>query len=180
MAPPYLPSLRIGQETPGLSSTFIYHLYYPHHCYPVKSPASAIILLRLLYFFASKPGKICTRNSIDSFLITFSSVVCSEFNYSPFTITARVKRIIFNCFEFSLKKVKTKRLKIIGSLFTLVFVYSKVSPKYFLYLFKKKGRGSLPFLLNSDLLICSTKVCFLVHCTLFISLCNFPNTLPNY
>ena len=56
---------RIGQETPG----FI--IYYPHYCDPVKSPALAIILISLLYLFVSKPGKICTRNSIDSFLYLF-------------------------------------------------------------------------------------------------------------
>ena len=43
----------------------------PHHCYPVKSSASAIILLSILYLFASKPGKICNRNSIDSFSYFF-------------------------------------------------------------------------------------------------------------
>ena len=36
---------RIGQET----GSFI--IYYPHYCCPVKSPALAIILLSLLYFF---------------------------------------------------------------------------------------------------------------------------------
>ena len=41
-----------------LSSIFIYHLYYPHYCYPVKSPVLAIILLSLLYLVASKQGKI--------------------------------------------------------------------------------------------------------------------------
>ena len=35
---------RIGQETPG----FI--IYYPHYCYPLKSPALAIILLISLCF----------------------------------------------------------------------------------------------------------------------------------
>ena len=60
------------RRLPDLSSTFIYHLYYPHYCYPVKSPALAVILLSLLYLFASKPDKICTRNSVDSFLITSS------------------------------------------------------------------------------------------------------------
>ena len=35
---------RIGQETPA----FI--IYYPRYCYPVKSPALAIILLNLLSF----------------------------------------------------------------------------------------------------------------------------------
>ena len=74
---PYMPSLSYCQETPGFT------IYYPQYCYPVKSPAlAAIILLSLLYLFASKPGKICTHNSIDSFLITSSSVTCSKFNYS--------------------------------------------------------------------------------------------------
>ena len=68
-------------------------------------------------------------------------------------------------------------MKYIVSLFILVFVYSKVSPKHFLHVFKNRGRMSLPLLLNLHLLICSTKVLFLVHCTLFISLGNFPNTL---
>ena len=71
-------------------------------------------------------------------------------------------------------------MKYIGSLFILVFVYSKVSPKHFLHVFKNRGRKSLTLLLNPHLLICSTKVRFLVHCTLFISLRNFPNTLPKY
>ena len=46
-------------------------------------------------------------------------------------------------------------------------------------MFKNRWRRSLPLFLNPDLLICSTKVHFLVHFTLFISLCNFPNTLLN-
>ena len=62
----------LTRRLPDLSSTFFYHLHYPHYYYPVKSPALAIILISLLYLFASKPGKICTRNSIDSFLITSS------------------------------------------------------------------------------------------------------------
>ena len=63
MAPPYTPSLPYW---PGESR--IYHLLPIYYCYPVKSPALAIIVLSLLYLFASKPGKICTRNSIYSFL----------------------------------------------------------------------------------------------------------------
>ena len=46
-----------------------------------------------LYLFASKPGKICTRNPKDSFLITSSSVVCSDFNHSPFTLMVKVNNI---------------------------------------------------------------------------------------
>ena len=74
-SPIYLPnkSSVLVRRLSDLTSTFIYHLYYPHYCYPVKSPALAIILLSLLYLFASKPGMICTRNSIESFLITLSS-----------------------------------------------------------------------------------------------------------
>ena len=53
---------RIGQET------WSFIIYYPHCFYPVKSQALAITLLSPLYLFASKPGKICYRNSIDSFL----------------------------------------------------------------------------------------------------------------
>ena len=60
------------RRLPDLSSTFIYHLNYPHYRYPVTSPALAIIFLSLLYLFTSKPGKIFTRNSIGSFLITSS------------------------------------------------------------------------------------------------------------
>ena len=71
-SPIYAKSPVLARRLSDLSSTFIYQLYYPHYCYPVKSPALAIILLRLLYLFASKPGKICSRNSIDSFLITSS------------------------------------------------------------------------------------------------------------
>ena len=71
-SPIYAKSPVLARRLPDLSSTFIYQLYYSHYCYPVKSPALAIILLRLLYLFASKPGKICSRNSIDSFLITSS------------------------------------------------------------------------------------------------------------
>ena len=181
MAPPYMPakSRVMARRLPDLSSTFIYHLCYPHYCYPVISPALATILLSLLYLFASKSGKICTHNSIYSFLITSSSAVCSAFNNSPFTIIARVKRIIFNYFNFFLKRLTSERVKHIGSLFMLVFVYSKVSAKHFLHVFKNRGRTSLPLLLNPDLLICSTKVRFLVHCTIFTRLCNFPNTLPN-
>ena len=52
--------------------------------------------------------------------------------------------------------------------------------RYLLNIFftcSKIWRTSLPPLLNPHLLICSTKVRFLVHCTLFISLRNFPNAL---
>ena len=94
MAPPYMPSLRIVQETPRSI------IYYSHCCYSVKSSALSIILFSLLYLFAPKPGKICTHNSIDNFLITSSSVVCSEFNHIPFSIMGRVKQIIFNYFKF--------------------------------------------------------------------------------
>ena len=52
---------RIGHGTPA----FI--VYYPHYCYPAKSPTLAMILFSLLYLFASKLGKIWTSNSIDSF-----------------------------------------------------------------------------------------------------------------
>ena len=93
-SPIYVKSLALGRRLPDLSS--VSHIIIN----PVKSPALAIILLSLLYLFASKPSKICTHNSIDSFLITSSSVVCSEFNHSLFTIMVRVKRIIFNYFEF--------------------------------------------------------------------------------
>ena len=44
-------------------------------------------------------------------------------------------------------------MKFIGSLFILVFVYSKVSPKHFLHVFKNRKRTSLPFFLNPHLLI---------------------------
>ena len=71
-------------------------------------------------------------------------------------------------------------MKYIGSPFILVCVYSKVSPKHFLHVFTNTERTSFPLFLNPYLLICSTKVRFLVYCTLFISLPNFPNTLPNY
>ena len=133
----------------------------------------------LFCLFASKPGKICTRNSIDIFLITCSSVVCSEFNHSSFTIMVRVKRIIFNYFNFFKTRLTSKWMKYISSLFILVFVYCKVSPKHFFHVFKNRGRSSIPLHLNPHPLICSTKVRFLVHYTYFTSLCNFPNTLPN-
>ena len=68
-------------------------------------------------------------------------------------------------------------MKYIVSLFTLVFVYSKVSRIHFLHVFKNRGRTSLPPLLNLHLLICSTKVRFLVHSILFIGPRNFPNAL---
>ena len=181
MVPPYMPakSRVLARRLPDLSSTFIYHQYYPHYCYPVISLALATILLSLLYLFASKSGKICTHNSKYSFSITSSSVVCSAFNHNPFAIIARVKWIIFNYFNFFLKRLTSERMKHIGSLFMLVFVYSKVSAKHFLYVFKNRGRKSLPLLLNPDLLIYSTTVRFLIHYTIFISLCNFLNTLPN-
>ena len=73
-SPIYAKSPILVRRLRNLSSTFIYHLYYPHYFYPVKSPALAIILLNL---FASKPGKIFTRNSIDSLLRTSPSVVYS-------------------------------------------------------------------------------------------------------
>ena len=145
-----------------------------------------MILPSLLYLFAFKPGKIYNRNSIDSFLITSSSVICSEFNHSPFTIMVRVKPIIFYYFKFYWIRLTSKRMKYIGSLFILVFVYSKVSSKHCLHVFKNRGHTSLPLLLplldsvlNPHVLICSIKVCFLFHSILFISLCNFPSTLPN-
>ena len=72
VSPIYAKSSVSTRRLPDLLSTFIYHLYYPHYRYPATSPALAIILLSLLYLFASKPGKICTRNSIGSFLITSS------------------------------------------------------------------------------------------------------------
>ena len=177
-SPIYAKSPVLVRRRPDLSSTFINHLYYPHYCYsvkspalaimllsllylfasksgkiyyphycyPVRSPALAIILLNLLYLFASRPGKICTLNFIDSFWITSFPVVCSEFNHSPFTIMVRVKGIIFNYFEFYQTRLISKRMKYIGSLFILVFVYSKVSPKHFLRVFKNRGRTSLPIL----------------------------------
>ena len=58
----------------------------------------------------------------------------------------------------------SKRMKYIGSLFVLVFVY----PKHFLLMLKNRGHMSL-LLLNLRLLICSAKVHFLFNCTLFIS-----------
>ena len=70
-----------------------------------------MILLSLFYLFASKPGKICIHNSIDSFLITSSSVVCSEFNHSPFAVMVRVTRIIFNYFEFFQIRLTSKQMK---------------------------------------------------------------------
>ena len=42
---------------------------------------------------------------------------------------------------------------------------------------RNRGRTSLPFHLNPRLSICSIKVRFLIHCRLFISPRNFPNTL---
>ena len=66
-SPMYVKPPVLTRRLPDLSPTFIYNLYYPHFYYPVKSPALVIILLSLLYLFASKLGKIYTRNSIDSF-----------------------------------------------------------------------------------------------------------------
>ena len=57
----YAKSPVLARGVPDLLSTFLYHLYYPQYGYPVKYLASAIILLSLLYLFASKPVKICTR-----------------------------------------------------------------------------------------------------------------------
>ena len=118
-------NLRIGQDILG----FI--ICYPHYCYSEKSPALAIILYSLLYLFASKPGTICTHNSIYSFMITSASVVCSYFNHIPFTIMVRVKRIIFGYFEYFQTRLTSKDMIYIGSLFILVFAYSKVSTKHF-------------------------------------------------
>ena len=134
----------------------------------------------LISLFASKPGMICIRNSIDSFLITSSLVVCSEFNNSSFTIMVRVKRITFNYFNILKTRLTSNRMKYIASVFILVFVYCKVSPKHFLHVFKNTERSSFPLRLNLHLFICSTKMSFLVHYTLFISLRYFPNTLSNY
>ena len=68
-----------------------------------------------------------------------------------------------NYFEFFKTELTSKQMKYIGSLFISVFVYSKVTPKHFLHMFKNRVRRSLPLLLNPHLLICSTKVQFLVH-----------------
>ena len=38
----YAKSPALATRIPDLSSTFIYHLYYPHYCCPVKSAALAI------------------------------------------------------------------------------------------------------------------------------------------
>ena len=70
-SPIYTKSPVLAKRLSDLSSTFVI-IYITYYCYQVKSPALAIILVSLLYHFASKPGKICTRNSIDSFLITSS------------------------------------------------------------------------------------------------------------
>ena len=102
-SPIYAKSLVLARRISDFSSIIVNIIVYttlPHYCYPVKSPALAIILFSLLCLLTSKPGKICTHNSIDSFLITSSSVVCSEFNRSLFTIMVRVKRLISNYFEF--------------------------------------------------------------------------------
>ena len=126
MATLYMPSLSYWPV-----DSRIYHLL-SRLLLPVKSPALAIILLSLLYLFASKPGTFCTHNSIESFLITSSSVVCSEFSH----IMVRVKWIIFNYFKFFKTRLTLKQMKYIGSLFMLVFVYSKVSPAHFLHVSK--------------------------------------------
>ena len=68
----YAKSPVLARRLRDLSPTFIYHIHYPHCRFPVTFPALAIILLSLSYLFASKAGKICTGNSIDSFLITSS------------------------------------------------------------------------------------------------------------
>ena len=65
----YAKSPVLARSLPDLSPTFIYHIHYPHCRFPVTFPALALILLSL---FASKAGKICTGNSMDSFLITSS------------------------------------------------------------------------------------------------------------
>ena len=140
---------------------------YSHYRYSVKSPGLAIILLSLLYIFSSKPGKISTHNSLASFLKTSSSVVCSEFNHILFTVMVRVKRLIISYFIFFKARLISKQMKYIGSLFILVFVCSQVSTKHFLHVFQNRWRTSLLLLLNPHLLICSTKVCLLVYCTLF-------------
>ena len=46
-------------------------MHYPHYCYRAKPLALEIILLSLFYLFASKPGKICTRNPISNILYLF-------------------------------------------------------------------------------------------------------------
>ena len=81
----------------------------------------------------------------------------------------RVKRIIFSYFEFFDARLTWKRMKYIGSLFILVFVQSKASPKHFLHVFKNRGHTSLPLLLNPHLLICSTKVHFFQFTVHFLS-----------
>ena len=68
----YAKSPVLARSLPDLSPTFIYHIHYPHCRYHVTFPTLAIILLSLLYPFAPKAGKICTGNSMDSFLITSS------------------------------------------------------------------------------------------------------------
>ena len=138
MAPLYMPSLSYWP-----ADSRIYHLL-SRLLLPVKSPALAIILLSLLYLFASKPGTFCTHNSIDSFLITSSSVVCSEFSH----VMVRVKWIIFNYFKFFKTRLTSNRWNILVGLFMLVFVYSKASPTHFLHVFKNRVRKS-PRLLSS-------------------------------
>ena len=62
----------IYSKSPVLARRLLLLLfYYPHYCYPVNSPALAIILLSLLYLFASKSGKICTCHFMDSFSYLF-------------------------------------------------------------------------------------------------------------
>ena len=64
----------IYARSPVLARKHLYLSFITHiNCYPVKSPALAIILHSLIYLLASKPGKICTRNSIDSFSLSLFS-----------------------------------------------------------------------------------------------------------
>ena len=151
----------IDQETPGFINLLLTLSLF------CKISRISNILLSLLYIFSSKPGKISTHNSLASFLKTSSSVVCSEFNHILFTVMVRVKRLIISYFIFFKARLISKQMKYIGSLFILVFVCSQVSTKHFLHVFKNRWRTSLLLLLNPHLLICSTKVCLLVYCTLF-------------
>ena len=61
----------IYANSPTYSQTPAFIIYYPDYCYALNSKAFAIILLSLLYLFASKSGKICTNNSIYSFSYLF-------------------------------------------------------------------------------------------------------------
>ena len=65
--------------------------YYPQYCYPVKFPALSIVFLSLLYLLASKPGKICTHNSIVSRISLFFSIYDDS---SGFLL------ILYNCHWF--------------------------------------------------------------------------------